>query len=498
MSTLILGLDMGTTSISAVAVDDSGHVVHAVTKSHYASVAGLSSEYAEQDSAKILRTAIEALAELQQNIAGHQVRGLALTGQMHSTVLLNAGCQVLGNVITWQDRRSLAVSSSGTLLSELQQRATENAMLSTGCRMSAGYLGTTLFAMRRLQQLPNDVAHVSFVADWIGSCLTGQEPVTERSHAASSGLFDLMSDAWSEALVHAAEIPAAWLPAVRDSGTIIGTMTPAMANATGLSAGLPVLNAIGDNQASVLSALPDQPGSVLINIGTGGQIVWRVPEFTRQLPMDTRILPGNPKRDGGRSHPQFMIVGAGLCGGDAIAWVNRTVRQWLQVFGVTLSEQAVWERVQSLADQQHNSSELVCEPFFRGTRYEPDRRGILSGIDPDNLTPANLLISVLDGIAQSMHHVWITSATSQKHPLQRVAMSGNAVKRNPLLVESVRRRFGVPVEVAVHSEEAATGAAILAGVSLGIWNSIEDARHAIQNASQQDEHAPGKMADLGL
>jgi len=484
MSSLILGLDMGTTSISAVAVDDRGRVVYAVTKSHQASVAGLSSEYAEQDAAKIRGTAIEALAELQQHIAEQPVRGIALTGQMHSTVLLNRDYQVLGNVITWQDRRSLSTGPQGTLLSELQQRATESAMHTTGCRLSAGYLGTTLFAVRRLQQLPGEVAHVSFVADWIGSCLTGQAPVTERSHAASSGLYDLVSDDWSDVLLPAAEIPHDWLPAVKDSGAIIGTLTSAMAQATGLSAGLPVFNAIGDNQASVLSALPDQPGSLLINIGTGGQIVWRVPEFARQLPMDTRILPGNPSEDGQKVSRQFMIVGAGLCGGDAIAWVNRTVRQWLQVFGLTLSEDSVWERLQSLAESQENSADLFCEPFFRGTRYQPDRRGVLNGINSDNLTPSNLLVSVFEGIAQSMFDVWTTSPESQKHPLQRIAMSGNAVKRNRLLVEAVRRRFGVPVEVARHSEEAATGAAMLGGVSLGIWTSIEDARRAVQASAQ--------------
>jgi len=108
----------------------------------------------------------------------------------------------------------------------------------------------------------------------------------------------------------------------------------------------------------------------------------------------------------------------------------------------------------------------------------------LNGINSDNLTPSNLLVSVFEGIAQSMFDVWITSPESQNHPLQRVAMSGNAVKRNRLLVEAVRRRFGVPVEVARHSEEAATGAAMLGGVSIGIWSSIEDARRAVQASAQ--------------
>jgi sedoheptulokinase len=178
-----------------------------------------------------------------------------------------------------------------------------------------------------------------------------------------------------------------------------------------------------------------------------------------------------------------MIVGAGLCGGDAIAWVNRTIRRWLADFGSIVSEEAIWDRLQKLVAQETPSPELVCEPFFRGTRYEPDRRGLIKGINVDNLSPAQLLASVLTGIAQSMSDVWSTSPQSKASPLQRVAMAGNAVKHNPLLVDAVRRHFGVPVEVARHSEEAATGAAMLAGVHLKTWRTIEDARSAVQAAA---------------
>ncbi len=483
MSRLILGLDMGTTSISAVAVDEFGRVVRSVTKAHYAAVEGLPAEYAEQDPSRIRSAAFDALRMLCRSCSGSEFIGVALTGQMHSTVLLDEEFHVVGNVVTWQDRRSLASEENGTLLSELQHRATDASMFQTGCRLSSGYLGTTIFSMRRLKQLNPKVRHLSFVADWIGSVLTERPPVTERSHAASSGLYDLVADDWSDSLLQAAEIPRAWLPVVRDSGAIAGTLSEASASSLGLKAGLPIFNAIGDNQASVLSALPDVEGSILINIGTGGQIVWRVPAFARQLPLDTRVLPGNPDRNNGRAMPQFMIVGAGLCGGDAIAWVNRTVRQWLADFGVVLSEEALWEKLQTLVQLQQDSKDLICEPFFRGTRYEPDRRGLIQGISTDNFLPGNLLISVLDGIAQSMFDIWKNSPESHSTPLRRVAMAGNAVKHNPLLVKAVQRRFGVPVVVSRHTEEAATGATMIAGVHLRVWSTIEDARSSIEQST---------------
>lgn len=484
MSKLILGLDMGTTSISAVALNESGRIIQAVTKTHHAAIEGLPTEYAEQNPERIRITAFAALKALSELCRGSEFLAIALTGQMHSTVILDGHGKVTGNVITWQDRRSVAEGAQTSLLAELQQRATDEAMLKTGCRLSPGYLGTTLFALRRLKQLPSHIGSVSFVADWIASCLTGNAPVTERSHAASSGLFDLVADDWSDGILQAAEIPREWLPPVVDSGAIVGTLNPAVAAELDLPSGLPVINAIGDNQASVLSALPDLEGSVLINIGTGGQIVWRIPQFTRQLPLDTRILPGNPDPVTGKTIPQFMVVGAGLCGGDAIAWVNRTIRRWLADFGSLVSEEVIWDRLQQLVAQATPAPELICEPFFRGTRYEPDRRGVIKGISVDNLSPATLLASVLTGIAQSMSDVWSTSPQSAANALRRVAMAGNAVKHNPLLVEAVRGHFGVPVQVARHSEEAATGTAMLAGVHLRIWRTIEDAREAVQQAAE--------------
>jgi glycerol kinase len=109
---------------------------------------------------------------------------------------------------------------------------------------------------------------------------------------------------------------------------------------------------------------------------------------------------------------------------------------------------------------------------------------MIKGINVDNLSPAHLLASVLTGIAQSMSDVWATSSQSSASPLQRVAMAGNAVKHNPLLVDAVRKHFGVPVQVARHSEEAATGAAMLAGVHLKTWRTIEDARQAVQRSAE--------------
>lgn len=487
LTPLIAGLDIGTTSISAVALNTRGLVEHSVTLNHDATVADRPADLAEQDPQRLWTTVCSALKRLAAEGRGKRLAAIAVTGQMHSTVLLNKSAEPLGNVITWQDRRSVSASDGLSLLDQLKQRSPADAVRNSGCAPSAGYMGTTLFALRRRNELPEDFRAAAFVADWIVSRLTDQTPVTDRSHAASSGLYDFVRDDWNNDLLAAAEIKREVLPDVRDSGIPIGTLTEAVASECGIPAGTPVCNAIGDNQASVLSCLPSDPDAILINIGTGGQIVWRSGAFQRIEQLDTRYLPHDGVADQ-TAPPEllFMIVGAGLCGGDAIAWVNRTVRNWLSVFGVQMTDFDVWDR---LADQiAGNPAEdgLICEPFFRGTRQEPARRGIFKGVSNENFTPVHVAVSVLNGIAQSMFDVYERSGRAAAQPVRRIVMSGNAAKRNPLLTEAVRRRFQVSVEVAGHAEEAATGTAILAGVRLGLLTSIEAARELVRRAVTSD------------
>lgn len=394
---------------------------------------------------------------------------------MHSTLLLDEAGEPCSNVITWQDKRAVVHHSGETSpLEQLLSRVSSEDMEPTGCRLAPGYMGTTLFALGQLGEMPPKFSRTTFVADWIAGRLGQQVPVTDRSNAASSGLYDFRADDWSPSLLHAAGVDASWLPKIGSSGAVIGEVTPDVAEATGLPAGTNICNAIGDNQAAVLSSLPDDDGSLLINIGTGGQIVWRVPSFQRIDEMDTRYLPSAV--DG---NLEFMLVGAGMAGGDAYAWINRTVRQWLQAFGIEKSEDEIWKQLaRQVAELPADVPPIRCEPFFAGTRPDPSRRAVFGEVGLTNFTPANIARSILQGIAESMYGVYKT-AIVRPEPLQRIIMSGNGSRQNPLLAQAVAERFGLPAAVARCKEEAATGAAMLAGVRIGVWKDVQTAQQNI-------------------
>lgn len=477
---LVAGLDIGTTSISAVLVAADGRVVASHSQPHQATVPAAAAGAAEQSPASLWQGAIRGLAAVADRGVGTRVRAIGVTGQMHSTVLLDERAEPVRNVITWQDRRSVS-GPAPTPLERLRQALPEDLAHRTGCRPAAGYLGTTLHALRTLDDWPSECRQVNFVANWVAGRLSDSPGICDRSHAASSGLFDVLEDAWNAELVEAAGRVADLLPTVRPTGSVLGTLTADTAAATGIAATAVVCNGIGDNQASVLSALPDELGAALINIGTGGQLVWRTATPVRVPGLELRPLPADADAPGD-IREAAMAVGAGLVGGDAIAWWNHTVQRWLQAFGVERSAESIWEQVQQRPPDADGTDGLRCVPVFRGTRLEPHRRAVIEQIGWDNLTPAALLHAIYDGIAELMQTVWRSVPEHAGADPRSIRMSGNASRRNPGLVAAVERRFRRPVSVCGFPEEAAVGAAMIAGVRCGIWPRIETARRVIQNA----------------
>ena len=468
-----IGLDLGTTSVSAIAVDAEGTLLQAVSRPHRADIKGLPAGHAEQDPLVIRDTAESVLCELTAACAATPVC-LGFTGQMHGVVLLDDTLEPVSNLITWQDRRSLQPhpSEQHSLLESLLSRCSDDALLHTGCRLAAGYLGTTLYCLKQTDALPPNASRTALIVDWLAAKLTGGNLITDRSNAASTGLYDLQRDEWSPELLSAAGLNHELLPIVAESGGAIGRLTTEAARRTGLPEGLPVANAIGDNQAAILGSIPVGEEVIHINIGTGGQLSRIIDRFQTLAGMETRYLPVG----------RCMLVGAGLAGGDALAWVKRTLSAWLESCGLTLSDDELYSRLtEQIASAPAYAKGLECAPFFRGTRAQPDTRGAFRGIDNRNFTPGNVGRAVLNGIVAGMEMFRDLAASAGDWQAQRIIATGNAVRRNPLLAQCIADRFGLPVDLPTHREEAAYGTALLAGAQTGVWPGLEAAGRQISH-----------------
>jgi sugar (pentulose or hexulose) kinase len=470
---LSLALDLGTTSIAAVAVDAEGRLVAHVQLPNDAAIAGLPLGHAEQNPLRIREVALEILQQLAVALPGRP-HCLGLTGQMHGGLMVDGNRRPRTRLITWQDRRANLPEpdNPGTYLDQILQRCSPAALYSAGCRPAAGFLGATLYVLGR-QGLLNAGAgdKAACVADWIGAELTGQPIATDPGNAESLGVFDLEHRNWSDDLLAACGLSRTLMPVVCESGDVLGGLSPAIAAATGLPAGLPVCNAIGDNQAAVLGSVPAGAPAIQINVGTGGQINWPVSEFTRLEGMETRYLPIG----------RLMLVGPGLSGGDAYAWVNRTAAKWLAAFGVEKTSDEIYACMNDLAEDLADEEDtLISEPLFRGTRWKPAARGEFRNVTYENFSLGHVARAVLRGIAQGMYSFYEAAGGARPEQLPRIVGSGNGLRNNPLLVREISRQFARPVWFPAHTQEAAYGAALLAGAQTGLWSDLEAAGRNIR------------------
>ena len=419
------------------------------------------------------RIAAEALAVLKRLTASlgnrtQELAGIGLTGQQHGVVLVDRTLKPQGPFINWQDRRTeeLDPQSGRSWLALARNRAGQEARRTTGCTLAAGYMGATLFWLQS-QGLRLRERTACFLVDFMAARLTGESVATDATSAASSGLFDVRSGAWHEPLIEALALPMELFPPVRDGGRPYGHLTPHAAEATGLPAGLPVCVGVGDNQASVYGSVAELEASVLVNVGTGGQVAAFSDRFLYGDPLETRPFPGG-----------FLLVNAGLCGGRTYALLEKFLRQACSLHGDATPPGSLYETMNRLAASVPPGSEgLRCNPLFTGTRSQPELRGTFEGISVDNFTPAHVTRALLEGMARVFAGgARAIEAVAGKTRRQLVG-AGNGLRENPVLADCVAQEFALPLAVPCHREEAAFGAALLAAVGLG---AIADRQAAAQ------------------
>jgi sugar (pentulose or hexulose) kinase len=140
-----------------------------------------------------------------------------------------------------------------------------------------------------------------------------------------------------------------------------------------------------------------------------------------------------------------------------------------------------YDRLNALAAAVPDDADgLVCEPFFRGTRRRPDARGMFRGVDESNFTPGHVARAVLNGIAAALHSFYDSAGEQRPATVTRIIGSGNGLRKNRLLVETLARVFQREVWLPAHREEAAYGTALLAGSQTGVWRNLEAAGACIR------------------
>lgn len=426
----LLGLDIGTTTVSAVVVE-AGAVLSALTLPNGAFLPSDHGWEKIQDPAYIRRTAFQAVEALLERHP--DVERIGVTGQMHGIVYLNAGGEPVSPLYTWQDGRGDEPMDGGGSYAACLSRI-------TGYPLASGYGMVTHFYNLRHGLVPESAAVFCTIHDYIAMLLAGRHrPVTEASDAASLGVFDVEKGIFDIPALEKAGISAGMLPALAEK-PCIGRYRET----------IPVYAAIGDNQASFLGATGGSTDAMLINVGTGSQFsVWS-PEYLTCPALETRPFPG-----GG-----FLLVGASLCGGRAYALLERFLRETAIAMTGTAPE-SCYDAMAALLDGRQPEDLPVVTPLFQGTRQDPTLRGAVTGLSTENFTPRHLIWAMLEGMAEELFQMYraYREAGGREAPLMG---SGNGLRKNVHLQSCFSRRFGRELTLSQCREEAACGAALYA------------------------------------
>lgn len=430
----IIGLDIGTTTLSAVLLEENNpSPIARRTVSHGAFLPAAPYEKI-QDTEKIAALSLEIIDSLRRE--GSPVSAIGLTGQMHGIVYVGAEGRAVSPLYTWQDGRGNLPLPDG-------RRFADALSEETGYPLASGYGSVTHAHLLRNGALPEGAVKFTTIHGYLGMLLTGrQTPLLHASDAASLGLFDLAAGCFDKAAIQ--KVSAEYFPEVTKTACVMGET----------AFGEQVITGVGDNQASFLGALDGKRDAVLVNIGTGSQVSVRTDRLPACPNCETRPLDGN----------EYLLVGAPLCGGRAYATLEKFLRACAQLSGAQVG--SLYEKMNELA-MDAPANPLEISTVFAGTRARPDERGSILNLGEDNFTPAHLIHGTLTGMANELYKYYAAMAQATGSPAKELIASGNAVRMNPALRKILSQTFRMPLTIPACEEEAATGAARLAGKICG-------------------------------
>jgi xylulokinase len=472
----LLGIDISTTGAKALLIDRHGQVAASATSALTLSTPRpLWSEQEPDDWWTGIRDSIGRVLQ-EAGIQGDDIAAIGLTGQMHGLVLLDEDGYVLRPAILWNDQRT------GEQCDEIRARLGRQRLIQiTGNDALTGFTAPKILWV---QQHEPDVwrraRHILLPKDYIRYKLTGEYAV-DRAGGAGTILFDLKKRSWSEEVCRALDIPAEMLPPTFEGPQISGQISPAAAEATGLAAGTPVVGGGGDQAAQAVGVGAVQPGIIALTLGTSG-VVFATTEAPHIEPEGRLHAFCHAVPD----HWHFM--GVMLSAAGSLQWYRDTLAA--EVDFTTLVDEA--------AEAPLGSEGLLFLPYLTGERTphpDPLARGAWVGLTVRHRR-AHITRSVLEGVAFGIKDSFNLIQASGLGAIEQVRISGGGAK-SPLWRQIMADVLGAELVTVNTTEGAAYGAALLAGVGAGLYNSVAEACQAMVAITGRTTPDAGATAAYG-
>jgi sedoheptulokinase len=450
LATCTIGIDIGSTSTKGVLYDvESKEVLRLESNSLRPIIQGLP-EGRYEEAPEPLREAAYDIIEKLANYAttfSHQVKAICFTGQMHGGLLVDEKLKPLTNFVTWQDKRGDESIGGKPLAQSIRERINVSEREGIGTEIHTGFLGVTAASWKREGKLTEN-ARIIGIYDWIASSIVGRL-VSDPSSVAAWGLYNIKEKRVSLEAVEACGIAS--LPEIIDVGEVIGPISPIgpIGHINELADAV-FVSGMGDTQASYIGS-GCKPDEILLNCGTGSQLMIETDTFGRYWGTDTRYLGAG----------KYLIVAPTLAGGKAYAILADFFIDVLQSFDIDVSDRdSIYERMNELARSSSNG--INFSPFFLGSRtHGESERASIRGVDANNFTASSITRALIEGMIAEVKEPYDTLPEELRKHTALLA-SGNGMRRNAALRSVAENAFGLPLRLSNFEEEAALGAAITA------------------------------------
>lgn len=446
-----LGLDIGTGGSRAVVIDEAGVVQASATAAHVP-FASQQIGWAEQDPEDWWRAAVEVVRVVLEYLRAEDIGSVSFSGQMHGSVFLDENDNVIRPALLWCDQRTekQCEEITRTIGRERLIDLVSNPAIT-------GFTLPKILWLREKE--PENYAKTSKILlpkDYVRMRLCGDK-ASDVADSSGTLLFDVRSRKWSSKMLDAMEISANLMPEVFESIEQTGYVSSVGAAQTGLVAGTPVIAGAGDNAAGAIGMGIVRPGTVSVTIGTSGVVF---------------VVTGSPTYDPeGRTHTlchaipgRWHMTGVTLGAGMSLKWFRDNLGG-----GQTFAELG-----DEAAAVEPGTDGAIWLPYLMGERtphLDPNARAAFIGLTASHAR-GHLVRAIMEGVAFSLRDSF-EIFKSLGADIDAIRLGGGGA-HSPVWRQIQADVYGHSVQTIQADEGAAFGAAILAGVGVGAWNSVDE------------------------
>ncbi|MBK9071992.1 MAG: glycerol kinase GlpK [Myxococcales bacterium] len=470
----VLAIDQGTTGSTVLVIDEALQV----RGRGYSEFRQLYPQpgWVEHDPEDIWQSVLVALGRAlgASQIDPGAIAALGITNQRETSVLWErASGRPVHNAIVWQDRRTTAMCA------ELKNAGHEAMVRQrTGLTLDPYFSATKIAWMLdhaglRGRAEAGDLAFGTIDSFLVSRLSKGALHVTDVTNASRTLLFDLHAQAFSDELLALFGVPRKLLPTVLPSSHVFG----ATVGLPGLPDGIPIAGIAGDQQAALFGQACFVPGAAKCTYGTGAFILLNTGHTA--VASKAGLLTTVAWQLAGES-VTYALEGSAFIAGAAVQWL----RDGLGFFSSAAE-------VEALAAAVPDSGGVVVVPAFAGLgapHWRPEARGLISGLTRGT-TRAHIARATLEGMALQNVDILRAMSTDAGLELSLLRVDGGAAA-NDLLMQFQADVLGVTISRPAMLETTALGAAVLAGLGVGLWKSKDEVAHAWREARRFSPSMP--------